>query len=155
MRTSAILFVVVLGALAALGGACSGTSPSTPSSTTGNVIVVGAAVAPTPLPGFVIASGAAGRSDIPLTCSELSCFATIKLQNTGTGCAGNVDGNVNVFSAPATPSSLLTTSSSGFLIPNNPILKPGQIVSVNVAIPVPAVDYIVIAVLNWTSPTCP
>lgn len=155
MRTAAILFVVVLGALAALCGACSGTSPATPSSATANVIVVGAAAAPTGLPGFQIASGAAGLSDIPVTCSESVCFATIKLQNTGTGCAGNIDGTINVFSAPATPSSLLRSSTSGLLIPNNPILTPGQIVSVHVAIPIADVNYVVTAVLNWTNPTCP
>jgi hypothetical protein len=151
MRTAAILFVVALGAL---GGACSGSGPAAASSTA-NVIVVGAPAAPAGLPGFQIDSGAPSVSDVPLTCSALVCFETLQLQNNGAGCAGNIDGNINVFSAPASLVSLLTTSNSSIRIPNNPVVTPGQIVSVNVAIPVPAENYVVTAVLNWINTSCP
>jgi hypothetical protein len=51
----------------------------------------------------------------------------------------------------------LTTSTAAIRIPNNPTLLPGQIVSVNVTVPPPpaTVNYIDIAVLNWTNPSCP
>jgi hypothetical protein len=74
------------------------------------------------------------------------------------GCAGNVDGSISVYSAPASPTSALSTTAEGLLIPKNPVLAPGQVVSANVAVPMPAslaVDYVVIAQINWTSPTCP
>lgn len=122
----------------------------------GEWIVVGAPAAPASLPGFVIDSGAPGVSDVPLICSDQICLETLQLQNTGTGCAGNIDGNINVFSVPASATSLLTTSTAAIRIPNNPTLLPGQIVLVNVAVPAPpAVNHIDVAVLNWTNPSCP
>ena len=151
MRPTGIVFVVALGAL---GGACSGAGVVSASSTA-NVIVVGAPAAPAGLPGFQIDSGAPNTSDLPLTCSAIVCYATIQLQNTGTGCAGNVDANINIFAAPASLTTLLSTSSVSALIPGNPILTPGQVVSVNVAIQVPGVSYVVTAVVNSTNPTCP
>ena len=152
MRSAARLFAVALGVLS---GACGGDSAAP--SATANVIVVGAAAAPAGLPGFVIDTGAPDASAVPLTCSALVCFETIQLQNTGTGCAGNIDGDTNVFAAPASVTSLLATANSNIRIPNNPILTPGQIVSVQVSIPIPAptVNYVVTAVLNWTTPSCP
>jgi hypothetical protein len=153
MRSIAAVFVVVLGVL---GWACGGSDPVAASSTS-NVIVVGAAAAPTGLSGFVIDTGKPGVSNVPLTCSALICFETIQLQNTGTACAGNIDGDSNVFAAPASVTSLLATAHSSIRLPNNATLMPGQTVSVNVAIPIPApaVNYIVTAVLNWTTPSCP
>ena len=152
MRIAAVLFVAALGALV---GACAGSGPAAASSTA-NVIVVGTPAAPAGLQGFQIGSGAAGVSDVPVTCGTLVCFETLQLQNTGTGCAGNIDGNTNLFAAPASLTSLLTSSRSGLLIPNNPVLTPGQIVSVNIAIPpAPAVNYVVTVVLNWTNLACP
>jgi hypothetical protein len=151
MRSVAMLFAV-----AVLQGGCSGAGPVAATSTA-NVIVVGAPAAPASLPGFVIDSGAPGVSDVPLTCSNQVCLETLQLQNTGTGCAGNIEGNINVFSVPVSATSLLTTSTAAIRIPNNPTLLPGQIVSVNVAVPLAAsaANYIDVAVLSWTSPSCP
>jgi hypothetical protein len=143
--------------LAMSGGACSGSTP-TAASSTGNVIPVGAPAAPAGLPGYIIDTGGGGKSAVPLICSEQVCFETIQLQNIGTGCAGNIDGSISVYAAPASPASALSTTAEGLLIPNNPVLAPGQVVSVNVAVPTPAslaVDYVVVAQINSTSPTCP
>jgi len=155
MRSVAMLFAVAL-AVAVLEEGCSGAGPAAATSTA-NVIVVGAPAAPASLPGFVIDSGTLGVSDVPLTCSDQVCVETLQLQNTGTGCAGNIDGNINVFSVPASTASLLATSTAAIRIPNNPALLPGQIVSVNVAVPpaASAANYIDVAVLNWTNPSCP
>jgi hypothetical protein len=155
MRSPATLFVFVV-ALGVLGGACSGAAPlaTVPPA---NVIVVGAPAAPAGLAGFVIDSGAPGVSSVPVTCSALICYVTLQLQNTGPGCAANIVGDVNVFTAPASVTTLLVTANSSIRIPNNPTMTSGQIATVNVAlpIPVPAVSYVVTAVLNWTNPTCP
>jgi hypothetical protein len=139
------------------GAACSGSTP-TAASSTAKVIAVGAPPAPGGLPGYVIETGGGGKSEVPLICSDQVCFETIQLQNIGTGCAGNVDGSISVYTAPASSASALSTTAEGLLIPNNPVLAPGQVVSVNVEVPTPAslaVDYLVIAQINWTSPTCP
>lgn len=152
MRSGAVRIALIL---ALSGGACSGSTPTTASSTA-NVIPVGAPPAPAGLPGYIIDTGRGGRSDVPLTCSDQVCFETIQVQNKGPGCAGNVDGSIGVYSAPASPTSALSATAEGLLIPNNPVLTPGQVVSANVAVPIPlAVDYVVIAQFNWTSPTCP
>ena len=90
-----------------------------------------------PLPGFQIGSGAPGMSGAALTCSDQVCFETLQLQNMGPGCATNVDGNVNVFATPVSTTSLLASSTGAIRIPNNPTLLPGQVVSVNVSIPLP------------------
>jgi hypothetical protein len=142
-------------ALAGFVGGCSGVDPVA-ATVAANVVVVGAPAAPASLPGFLIDSGAPGMSDVALTCSDQVCFQTVQLKNTGPGCAGNIDGNVNVFSVPASTTSLLASTTGAIRIPNNPTLLPGQVVSVNVTVPSPAeVNYIDVAVLNWTSPSCP
>jgi hypothetical protein len=153
MRSVARLLTL---ALAGFMGGCSGADPVAATSAA-NVVVVGAPAAPASLPGFVIDSGTSGVSDVALTCSDQVCFETLQLQNTGPGCAGNIDGNVNVFSVPASATSMLTASTGAIRIPNNPTLLPGQVVSVNVAVPSSpaAVNYIDVAALNWTSPSCP
>jgi hypothetical protein len=143
--------------LAVSGGACGGSTP-TAASSTANVIPVGAPPAPAGLPGYIIDTGGGGKSDTPLICSDQVCFETIRLQNIGTGCAGNVDGSIGVYAAPASAASALSAIAEGLLIPNNPVLAPGQVVSVNVMVPMPAsiaVDYVVVAQINSTSPTCP
>jgi len=153
MRSVAMLLTL---ALAGVAGGCGGADPVAATSAA-NVVIVGAQAAPASLPGFVIDSGTAGVSDVALTCSGQVCFETLQLQNTGPGCAGNVDGNVNVFSVPASATSLVAASDGAIRIPNNPTLLPGQIVSVNVAVPTPpaGVNYVDIAMLNWTNPACP
>ncbi len=153
MRSVAMLLIL---ALAGFESGCSGAGPVTATSTA-NVVVVGATPAPASLPGLVFDSGTPGVSDVALTCSDQVCFETLQLQNTGPGCAGNIDGNVDVFSVPASATSLLATSTGAIRIPNNPTLLPGQVVPVNVTVPVtPAgVNYIDVAVLNWTNPSCP
>jgi hypothetical protein len=156
MRSDAVRVRVAL-VLALSGHACSQGTPTTASSTA-NVIVVGAPAAPAGLPGYVIDTGSGGTSDVPLTCSDQVCVETIQLQNTGPGCAGNIDGSINLYLSPASPTSPLSTRAEGLLIPNNPVLAPGQVVSANVSVPPPgslAAGYVVIAQLNWTNPTCP
>ena len=134
---------------------CSSGSP-TAASPVATVIVVGAPAPPAGLPGYVIDTGAGGKSDVPLTCSDLVCAETLQIQNTGPGCATNVDGAIDVYSAPAGLNSLLT-SRSVLLIPYNPVLQPGQTVSVDVSVPIPAslpAGYVVTAVLGWTNHAC-
>jgi hypothetical protein len=154
MRSVTLILSLVL---AGLEGGCSGAGPAAATSTA-NVVVVGAQAAPAPLTGFVIDSGTAdGSAAVALTCSEDICYETLQLQNTGLGCAANIDGDIDVFSVPASTTSLMARSTSAVRVPNNPTLLPGQITSVNVAVPAPpaAVSYIDVAVLNWTNPSCP
>ena len=154
MRSGAVSLVLLL-ALSA--GACSQNSP-TAASSAATVVVVGASAAPAGLPGYVIDTGGAGTSDVPLTCSDQVCFETIQLQNTGPGCVTNVDGQINIYAAPPSLTSSLSTKGECLLIPNNPVLAPGQVVSVNVAVPMPAslsVSYAVTLALNWSTPSCP
>jgi hypothetical protein len=155
MRIRAFLLVLALAASAA---GCAGSNTATTPSATTSVVVLGAPGAPSGLAGFVIDTGGAGTSDKSLTCSNAICYETIQLQNTGPGCAGNVDGTINLYSAPANLNSLVTGTKGQFLIPNNPVMTPGQVVSVNVEVPMPASqasNYAVILVINYTTPTCP
>ena len=153
MRSVALLLSLVL---AGLEVACGGADPAAATSTA-NVVVVGAPAAPPPLSGIVIDSGTPDASAVALTCSDQICVETLQLQNTGLGCAGNIDGDVDVFSVPASTTSLVARSTSAIRVPNNPTLRPGQITSVTVAVPAPpaGVSYIDVAVVNWTSPSCP
>ena len=142
-------------AVALSAGACAGSSPTAASPAT-TVIVADAQAAPAGLPGWVIDTGVNGVSAVPLTCSDIECVESIQLQNMGPGCAANVDGSINVFSAPASTTSL-TSSRAGLLIPSNPVLVPGQSVTVNVSVPNPAGrpdGYVVTVVLSWTNHAC-
>ena len=119
------------------------------------VVVVGANPAPSGLPGFVINQGAPGALQNPVTCAELVCYQTVQLLNTGPSCVTSVNGQTQVFIAPASTTTLVRTSSSGLLITGNPTLHPGQTVPVNVTIPEqPPVNYVVTLVLNWVTSTC-
>lgn len=154
MRT--ILAGLLVSAFGVSGAGCHNNIVAVTPSTTANVVVLGAVPSPNGLAGFVINSGSPGAPNSPLTCASLVCFQTIQLKNDGTGCAGNVNGQTNVFIAPASSPNLLRSSSSGFLIPGNPTVLPGQVVTVNVTIPEqPAVNYVVTEVLNWTIAVCP
>jgi hypothetical protein len=151
---TAVMRIVGIVAFGLLAAGCSGSTPAG-ASALGNMIVVGAPAPPNGLQGFVIGSGGGGVSNVPLTCSALVCFQSIQLQNTGPGCATNVDGSVNIYTAPANSGSLERTLLSSLLIPNNPVLAPGRTVSINLNVPPPIADsYIVTLVLNWTSPSC-
>jgi hypothetical protein len=154
MRNRAVFFLLILAVSAA---GCAGNTATSPTAAT-SVVVVGAPGAPSGLSGYVIDTGGPGTSDKQLTCSNLICYETIQLQNTGPGCAGNVDGTINLYAAPANLNSLVTTTKGQFLIPNNPVMTPGQVISVNIEVPMPGSqtsNYAVILVVNYTTPTCP
>ena len=145
-----LLFFSVFGVL--WGGCSNATVAPGPA---GEVIVVGAEPGPGGLPGFVINHGSASGPAIPFTCAALVCYQTVQLRNTGIACANDINGQTEVFIAPASAPNLLRSSSSGYLITGNPPLLPGQTVSVNVTIPEqPSTDYVIMLVLNWTSSSC-
>jgi hypothetical protein len=144
----------VVACLGVLSAGCSN-SVSTAPTPLAQVVVVGANAAPGGLPGFVINQGTPGAPQIPQTCAALVCYQTIQIQNTGIACANNINGQTQVFIAPASSPNLVRNSSSGFLITGNPALQPGQIATVTVTIPEqPPVPYVDILVMNWTSGTC-
>jgi hypothetical protein len=145
--------IPILSVCGVLSAGC--TTVASPTSTTGQVVVVGANPAPSGLPGFVINQGAPGALQNPVTCAELVCYQTVQLLNTGPSCVTSVNGQTQVFIAPASTTTLVRTSSSGLLITGNPTLHPGQTVPVNVTIPEqPPVNYVVTLVLNWVTSTC-
>jgi hypothetical protein len=151
-RVRVVVWVLTLGAACA---SCHNNIVAVPAPST-SVVVVGALQAPNGLQGFVINSGSPGSPNNPVTCAALVCYQTIQLMNNGANCAGNINGQTNVFIAPASSANLLRSSPSGFLIPGNPSLVPGQVVTVNVTIPEqPSVNYVVTETLNWSAAVCP